>query len=743
MGLATETLFFIADFLIDSDLWALCLVNRRLNSVAAPILWKRLYDSSSRSKEVLLWAVEAGRPELLKGLLERGVSPNFLYLSSFLRSRLLDVLAAQGHHGAFGPRHDKTLEEEVFREKYCRSGTIRRRVRYTRLIHSIPIPMTGDDVNWILAHSADFPHTCSLERFGVTDNLGDPENRQYWAWAPIHVAILRGDNTALQLLLDHGANVDAQCSGACDCAVPELSGVEDKNDSVAPNRNRSVWTALHVAMCSGNGDATRLLISRGASVFVGGLVRQPYGLHRLPRLGTTALQDAAWMGSVPMLSILLESPRFKSYLDHGNRHQQTALHYAAAGGHIRTAGKYLLKTGATFHFYEGETPRIGPALPKIRNDPLRLLCMQFKYDDARWLVDFCKGLYRGKGFDPKPLYTRAFASLCSLRRPAVYTQLSLRERQDRLYKLPWDDPLKSNAEKAGKEAVEASQPGRLSLARKLLKSGVDINESQRSCLWGPPFLEIGYSQHGIRFRTPLQLAAACGFASMVKLLISRGVDCNKIDTQYEVYPDHLELMPLMMALRDALETKDDLRTVKALLKAGASLDDMGNESVLRTFQDWEPDDRGKPLRGRETWLRLMEALLRSGAATRTSHSNWEAIVETACTPGNLPFCKSLEAARPFDNLLPGTLTQMVWNVAFTRADLNPEGKEDSELLNWVLKHCLTPKGELKIESGKLHEWAKLAKHMALNKISDVLREFADQHENKSEASSPTEPAVAG
>ncbi|KAG7294117.1 hypothetical protein NEMBOFW57_004181 [Staphylotrichum longicolle] len=72
MGLATETLFFIADFLIDSDLWALCLVNRRLNSVAAPILWKRLYDSSSRSKEVLLWAVEAGRPELLKGLLERG-----------------------------------------------------------------------------------------------------------------------------------------------------------------------------------------------------------------------------------------------------------------------------------------------------------------------------------------------------------------------------------------------------------------------------------------------------------------------------------------------------------------------------------------------------------------------------------------------------------------------------------------------------------------------------------------------
>jgi len=739
MSLANETLFFIADLLGENDLWALCLVNRRLNSVAAPILWKRLYDSSSRSKAVLLWAVEAGRSELLKALLERKVSPDFLYLSSLLRSRLRDVLGAQGRHCAVGPRNDETLQAEIFREKYCRSAIIRKKVRYMRFLHGVGLAMTEDD-EWNLDNGGNYQHTCSLERFGVAENLGDPEDRQYWAWGPIHIAILRGDNTALRLLLDHGADIDARCSGACDCAVPELSGEDDLSGSVAPHQNRSMWTPLHVAMCSGNAEAVRLLISRGASVFVGGLIRQPYGLDRFPRLGMTALQDAAWMGSVQMLSILLESPRFQSYIDHGNRQQQTPLHYAAAGGHIRTVGKHLLKEGATFHFYEGETPRVGPAVPKIRNDPLRLLCMQFRFDDARWLVDFCKRLYRGKGFDPKPLYTRALATLCSLREPAVCVRRSLREQQDRLYSLTSDDLNKSNEEKADREAAEASQPGRLAFAGKLLVFGADINEPQRASYLAMPFLETGYSQYGICHRTPLQLAAACGFTSMVNLLISRGVDCNKIDRTHEPGPEHPRLLPLMLALKNALDTDNGLQTVEALLKAGASLDDVGNQSVLRAFQQWELDFHGKPQRNHGTWLRIAEVLLRSGAATRTSQSNWAAVVQTACRPGNLAFCKSLEAARPFDGFLPGTLTKMVWGVAFSRPGLRHGVPEDIRLLKWVLRHCLTPKGGLKISSWKLQEYAELAQHLKLTGVSVALQDFADEHED-AEVSSSSKPAV--
>jgi hypothetical protein len=179
MSLATETISFIVDYLDEGDLAALCLVNHRLNNIATPLLWKSLSDNPERQKEVLLWAAETGQHALLQNLLDQQVSPNFLYLSPILKSRLKDVLAAQGLRGAVRPREDRVFEAEVFREKYCRSGLIRNKVRHQRGIAHLDLAMTDNDLEWNLAH-ADYAHTCSLRVFGLDRILGGTEDRQYW-----------------------------------------------------------------------------------------------------------------------------------------------------------------------------------------------------------------------------------------------------------------------------------------------------------------------------------------------------------------------------------------------------------------------------------------------------------------------------------------------------------------------------------------------------------------------------------
>ncbi len=124
---------------------------------------------------------------------------------------------------------------------------------------------------------------------------------------------LKGKQKGCASILDHGADINAQCSGACDCAVPSLNGVCEPDESVAPHRHRSMWSVLHIAICSGNEPAVRFLLSRGASSLVGTSLRLP-GAWALPAINPvnqpplrmTALQDAAWHGSVNMCRILLE-----------------------------------------------------------------------------------------------------------------------------------------------------------------------------------------------------------------------------------------------------------------------------------------------------------------------------------------------------------------------------------------------------------------------------------------------------
>ncbi|KAL2260525.1 hypothetical protein VTK26DRAFT_5436 [Humicola hyalothermophila] len=233
------------------------------------------------------------------------------------------------------------------------------------------------DEDWEYYHARRNPFTaagdCGPAEFGVKDSFPDLNTKQHWGWAPLHVAIFLGDNLAVQLLLEYGADVNSQCSGLCDCLVRDLNGEDDPNESVSPTRFRTVWNALHVAMCRGNEQVARLLITHGASTTVGTRTAHA-AVGSKTRLGITALQNAAWLGSMQMCQLLLATPRFRKTIDRQNSRKQTALHYAAAGGSIKTVGKLLLENGATFPDCDESDAGKG----YLVNDPIRMLCMQFR-----------------------------------------------------------------------------------------------------------------------------------------------------------------------------------------------------------------------------------------------------------------------------------------------------------------------------------------------------------------------------
>lgn len=221
-SLPNETLFQIFSYLDEPDLRALTQVNRRLNGPASLILWDSVYADPTRPQEVLLWAVETGHHEMLRVMLERGTNPNFYYLSSLLRSRLMDLFAAQGgQRGTAAPRNDRHRQAELLKEKYCRNGVTRRSVRRRHERDRGGIPL-AQDFDWHVDYEYADHHGCPLERFGIVETLDDPDTRKYWSWGPIHVAVLRGDNEAVRLLLTHGAGIDTRCSGLV-CQIQEIS----------------------------------------------------------------------------------------------------------------------------------------------------------------------------------------------------------------------------------------------------------------------------------------------------------------------------------------------------------------------------------------------------------------------------------------------------------------------------------------------------------------------------------------
>lgn len=725
LSLPNETLLHIVNYLNESDLWALCLVNRRLAILAGEPLYKNLYNDLTRCQEVLLWAVEVANHDILRQMLEKDVDPNFFYQSPLLRSRLLDVLAAQRRHGTLKPHDDRMLSTEIFREQYCRSGRVRRRTHLARELHRRVAPMELD-VDWNRTHTdwyGEDLRDSKLRNFGIVEQAAHPITKKFWTWTPLHVAVQRGDDKAVHLLLDHGADVDAQCSGLCDCAAPSLNGEDVPNDSIKPQRLRSTWTSLHVAMCAGHEKTAQLLIDRKASRITGALIHQPVALYRKVRMSMPAFYTAASLGSVTMCNILLKERHFQVWLDVNTRGDENVLHVAAAEGHIRTVGKLLLQNGAKLvpnYYSSNGTPPHRPV-----HDPLRLLCMQHRYDDARWLIKFCQPLNSYADGDPVHHYTRSLAVLCYLRPPAAYNSLSLRERQDHLYNLTPLDLNSQTRDRIAVDQIKTSEPKRLSIAKLLLNLGADPDRAE-STFDGKITVTVPSGGGPLMdHRTPLQLAAGCGFTKMVKLLISRGANCD----QPSHGSDGSLQSPLYLAVQQALKPRGNVETVKVLLDAGASLY-CGDHCLLEVVAWRRPENNPSISAGHDwpsfhDWLHIVELFLRHGAADLVDSDTWKRIISQACAPGNMSYCEMLEKARSISGFTPSMYAIML-ELAVSRCWIDPEANgflQDTEVISWVLRHCVDADGRLIITRSIVSDLQQEAYSHRMKRIAELLRKF--------------------
>lgn len=159
----------------------------------------------------------------------------------------------------------------------------------------------------------------------------DPQNRGVQA---IHVAAMKGNFAAIEMLLDQGVPVDSEDSegmtalfyaayrGKLDLLQYLLS--KGANASHIEHQGR---TAVYWAANTGKIEALKLLIAHGCDPNV------------KTRLGRSALSKAAWSGQVEVVKVLCESPMVR--LDEGDGKGRTPLHNAVWGESGGRAGKKL------------------------------------------------------------------------------------------------------------------------------------------------------------------------------------------------------------------------------------------------------------------------------------------------------------------------------------------------------------------------------------------------------------------
>lgn len=382
---------------------------------------------------------------------------------------------------------------------------------------------------------------------------------------PLHITIKEGHIEMMKMLLHHGANVNQKIvTGSTSHRIYVETNDLDVLMGKGANKNRYVWTPLHIAAKKGHIETVKTLLGLGARTDMANLYEET-PLHVAVETGhvevakmllendvsmeiashrDAALKVAAQNGDIEMMKILRSKG---ANVNPQNREVDTPLHIAVKQGHIEVVKK-LLEWGANVNI---KNP--------YQKTPLHIACENRHVEVVGILSKKGAYLNADDGSWKTPLYGAVENGYLDIVKTLLEAGADVNNNKD-WEKMPLDVAVEhGHAEIVGllleKGAnVEGSKwrkpplwvatlNGHVEVVRLLLEKDADVNKAHE---------KVGFP--------PLYTAAGYGHVEIVNMLLQKGADPNKADDSYG-------FTPLYIAAGNG-----QTEVVKILLNSGAEID---------------------------------------------------------------------------------------------------------------------------------------------------------------------------
>ncbi|KAK4446005.1 ankyrin repeat-containing domain protein [Podospora aff. communis PSN243] len=315
-ALPAELIAFVIDHLDRlKDLSALARTDRKLYSSANPIVYKRAVSQGDAWP--LAWAAHCGVAGTLKRVLAAGVGPDHQFVDQLPFDDWKRVNAAARQPQVAVEDHvdwdadngsESTAEWSIETEDSDPTATTHQPSSNSNSEPWSWGPAANDsdrdsdvwmDDEPVSLRSIRSDTLDEQEREGAAGLHASGDNMIVRRYNALHLAVQAGHHDIVQILLDHGASINASCERLCECT--RLYGLLNAAECPEPTSAPPSWSSLHLAICHSRPETAKLLLSRGASP-----IMDP------PADGdesqcVTALHHAAAMGMVDILRYLLDN----------------------------------------------------------------------------------------------------------------------------------------------------------------------------------------------------------------------------------------------------------------------------------------------------------------------------------------------------------------------------------------------------------------------------------------------------
>lgn len=440
---------------------------------------------------------------------------------------------------------------------------------------------------------------------------------------PLHLAVVGGHDDVVEVLLNHGAEIDAYAQNMCDCPFYRDRHDLHKLSPVDPQAH-SGSSSLHLAICHFRESTAKLLLRRAASVRTSWRFLTPC---------CSALHTAAATGQASLCAFLLDEGYVKDIEDHDGHlfgRGVTALFWAFYNGHWKTTAALLLERGADLNTANpcetgnpllnnwddsDDSPGSASGISILSKTFVFEACENGQWREALKLVRLGADVNKGHTSTFEGSVTESpLHALCSnratQRRPAYFPPIQLSQARDQ-----------SDDDDARRQLIQA-----------LLQAGADIE---------------AVSNDGLG-HTPLYEAASDCFVVVVEILLEAGADVN--------FQTCEKSTPLLAACSFPPGYRDDpyhadgchrdgalcitYSTVKLLLDYGANInatDIKGNTALHILCQLW---DRAYISRD-DANMRLIRLLLERGIDESAKNQSGQTALQVAFLRGSYGICDLL------------------------------------------------------------------------------------------------------